>query len=222
MQGGFCLPRARKTCGFAAACFVIFLVCAGCGTSTASRSAVSGAFTGSAGEAAASQPILGYTWDSSRAGLRTMLGVPGAATLSDNIVTTGTFYFRDFLSPKELCSTYRFLRQCVYHVPAERRTNTAHLSTCQPASDRESIVLKGPRVCTRKFHRDFDRRPSVHAGNGAVEFRRPGFNRRSGRRRFRRCSTRRSAFRRIDGYPTPIRLPEVCRRRLASCKHMAR
>ena len=91
MQGGFCLPGARKTCGFAAACFVIFLACAGCGTSTASRGAVSGAFPGSAGEAAASQPILGYTWDSNRGGLRTMLGVPGAATLSDNIVTTGPF-----------------------------------------------------------------------------------------------------------------------------------
>jgi hypothetical protein len=91
MQGGFCLPRARNTCGFAAACFVIVLVCAGCGTKTASQSAVSGAFTGSAGEAAASEPVLGYTWDSSRAGLRTMLGVPGAAKLSDNLVTTEPF-----------------------------------------------------------------------------------------------------------------------------------
>ncbi len=81
--------RARNTRGFAA--YLAVLLCVGCGTNTASRSAGSGASAGSAGAAAASQPILGYTWDSNRAGLRTMLGVPGAAALSDTVVTAGPF-----------------------------------------------------------------------------------------------------------------------------------
>lgn len=88
--------QTRNTWGFAAACFVVVLLCAGCGTNTAQRSAVPGGSTGSAGTATASQPILGYTWDSSRGGLRTMLGVPGAATVSDSLVTTGPFTSASF------------------------------------------------------------------------------------------------------------------------------
>ncbi len=91
MRGGFCSLHTRNIYGFAAACFGVLLLCAGCGTNTAAHSGVSSASAGSAGAAAASQPILGYTWDSHRAGLRTMLGVPGAAVLSDSVIASGPF-----------------------------------------------------------------------------------------------------------------------------------
>lgn len=85
------MSLTRITRGFAGACLAGVLLSAGCGTSTVSHNGASGASAGSAGTAAASQPILGYAWDSSRAGLRTMFGVPGAAALSDSVVTNGPF-----------------------------------------------------------------------------------------------------------------------------------
>jgi hypothetical protein len=71
--------------------FVSLFVFAGCGTSTVARSASSGPAAESAGAAAASLPILGYAWDSSHGGFRAMFGVPGAARLSDSVVSKGAF-----------------------------------------------------------------------------------------------------------------------------------
>src|SRR5271168_2175956 len=65
----------------------------GCGTSGSAPGAGSsaGSSAGSAGAALTSQPILGYTWDAAHAGFRAMLGVPGAANVSDNLVNEGAF-----------------------------------------------------------------------------------------------------------------------------------
>jgi len=92
MPGGFCLLRTRNIRGVAGACFALILVLgiAGCGTSSVAHNSLSGSSAESAA-AAASEPILGYAWDSSRDGLRAMLGVPGAASLSNSVVTKGPF-----------------------------------------------------------------------------------------------------------------------------------
>jgi len=91
MYGEHCLPTSRRTNRVAVVC--LFLVCmvafAGCGTGGTAHS--NGSSAGSAGAAAATPPLLGYTWDSAHAGFRAMLGVPGAASLSDSVVSKGAF-----------------------------------------------------------------------------------------------------------------------------------
>jgi hypothetical protein len=74
---------------FAYPSIVVMVALSGCGTGNSAHNA--GSSTASAEVAAASQPLLGYTWDSTHAGFRTMLGVPGAATLSNSFVTEGAF-----------------------------------------------------------------------------------------------------------------------------------
>jgi hypothetical protein len=74
---------------FAYLSIVVMVALSGCGTGSGAHNA--GSSAASAEVAAASQPLLGYTWDSAHAGFRTMLGVPGAATLSNTLVTEGAF-----------------------------------------------------------------------------------------------------------------------------------
>ena len=57
----------------------------GCGTGGSTHN--TGSSAASADVAAASQPILGYTWDSAHGDFRALLGVPGAASLSNSSVT---------------------------------------------------------------------------------------------------------------------------------------
>jgi hypothetical protein len=91
MCGEHCLQTAGNGNKRALACLAIVAMVAfsGCGTSGSAPGA--GPSAGSAGAAVTSQPVLGYTWDAAHAGFRTMFGVPGAASVSDNLVNEGGF-----------------------------------------------------------------------------------------------------------------------------------
>jgi hypothetical protein len=116
MSGEHRLPMPRRSArvAFAYPSLVLMLALSGCGTGGSNHSAASSA--GTAGAAAASQPLLGYTWDAAHAGFRAMLGVPGAASLSNSVVSEGTF------SPAVLClrKSYALLTNpsgAIYVVP---------------------------------------------------------------------------------------------------------
>ncbi len=79
--------RNKRTLAWLA--IVAMAAFSGCGTSGSAPA--SGSSAGSAGAALTSQPVLGYTWDSAHAGFRAMFGVPGAASVSDNLVNEGAF-----------------------------------------------------------------------------------------------------------------------------------
>jgi hypothetical protein len=87
---------------FQGACFAfgVGLLVIGCGSNRVTSSAASGSASPAAAASAANQPVLGYAWDSSHSGLRAMLGVPGAASLSNNVVRQGSFTSATFCQRK--------------------------------------------------------------------------------------------------------------------------
>ncbi len=91
MYGEFPLQRSRTRQRIALAylSIVVLMAPSGCGTGRSTHNP--GSSAASAGVAAASQPILGYTWDSAHGDFRALLGVPGAASLSNSSVTKGAF-----------------------------------------------------------------------------------------------------------------------------------
>jgi hypothetical protein len=87
---------------FRGACFAfgLGLLIIGCGSNRVTSSAAPGSASPTAAATAANQPILGYAWDSSHNGFRAMLGVPGAASLSNSVIHQGSFTSATFCQRK--------------------------------------------------------------------------------------------------------------------------
>lgn len=90
MRGAICLSFSRNQRGIARASLALAVLAglvAGCGTGKVTQPASGGP----ADATVIAQPVLGYIWDSNRAGLRSLIGVPGASRMDSVVLGGGVF-----------------------------------------------------------------------------------------------------------------------------------